>query len=188
MLKAVFSEFELQKMGFKFQGEEEYTSVNCVGSSEETMDAKIITKKCRGVVFKEVVKGTGTGKIKISAHFPYDVYVKMYGMSLGELIEGVNAYGRNSRHKNFSVVQDVYDEDGNEKLKAYPNCIVETGVARKINNGDEEVAELELEAAVIPDKFGNGMYEVPVADLTDQTVAQKWMSEFTPDLVSTIPR
>lgn len=183
MLEAVFSEFELRAMGFKFDGENKYKSVDCVGSSEETMDARVITKKCRGVIKKKVVKGTGMGVLKISAHIPYDVYVDMYGMSLDTLIDGVNAYGQNSRHKAFSVVQDVYDEDGNEKLKAYPNCIVESGLARKITNGDEEVAELELEIAVMPDDYGNGMYEAPLTDLKDETVKGKWMTEFAPKLV-----
>lgn len=178
-----FSEFELRAMGFKFKGEDTYSSVNCVGSSEEEMNIKIIKKKCRGVVVKKVAKGDGTGKLKITAHIPYDVYISMYGMTLDTLIDGVHAYGRNSVHKGFSVVQDVFDEDDNEKLKAYPNCIVETGIARKIENGAEEVAELDLEIAVMPDDYGNGMYEVIATDLKDESVKTQWMTAFTPDLV-----
>lgn len=181
----VFSEFELRAMGFKFDGKESYESVNCVGSSEEEMNTKIIKKKCRGAVVKEVVKGDGTGKLKITAHIPYDVYTNMYGMTLDTLIKGVQAYGRNSVHKRFAVVQDVFDEDGNEKLKAYPNCIVETGVSRKIENGAEEVAELELEIAVMPDDEGNGMYEAIVDDIDPEhaTLKTQWMTAFKPEMV-----
>lgn len=178
----VFSEFELRKMGLKFGKTTEYKSVDCVGSSEEEMNTKIITKKCRGVVVKEVVRGDGTGKLKITAHIPYEVYVEAYGMELGTLKEGVKAYGRNSVHSAFSVVQDVFDEDGNEKFKAYPNCVIETGVARKIENGAEEVAELELEIAVMPDEYGNGMYEA-LAEGLDQAISSKWMTAFEPSLV-----
>lgn len=185
MGKAGFSEFELRAMGFKFGDEGSYNPVNCVGSSEEAMNTKIIKKKCRGVVVKKVVKGDGTGTLKIAAHIPYDVYTEMYGMTLDGLISGVKAYGQNSIHKNMSIVQEVYDEDGNKKLKAYPNCILETGVSRKIENGAEEVAELELEIAVMPDDDGNGMYEVIVTDLDSgkENVKNQWMTAFTPELV-----
>ena len=57
----VFSEYELREMGFKFKKEEAYQSANCVGSCEEALESKIITKKCRGVVAKTTVKGTGNG-------------------------------------------------------------------------------------------------------------------------------
>lgn len=183
MLKTVFSEFELRAMGFKFDGDENYSSADCVGSCEESMNVKIIAKKCRGVVKKEIVKGDGTGTLKVSLHIPYDIYIKMHGMQLETLIDGVNAYGQSSRHKTFGVVQDVYDEDGNEKLKAYPNCIVKSGVSRKIENGAEEVAELELEISVMPDDYGNGMYEAPVDDLINESIINTWMTEFTPDMV-----
>lgn len=182
-MSKVFSDFELDQMGVKLEGSEAYIAVNCVGSSEEAMDARVVTKKCRGTVAKTVVRGTGTGKLKLKAHIPYDVYVGFYGMELDSLIEGVKAYGKNSKHKNFAVTQHVLDEDGIVKLKAYPNCVMTSGAARKIENGATEVAELELEADIMPDEFGNGMYEVLEADLTDSTVKSKWMTNFTPEMV-----
>ena len=180
---AVFSEFEVKKMGFKFKSAEAYNTVECIGSSEEEMNTKIITKSCRGVVKKKVVKGDGTGKLNVSLHMPYDIYVQAYGMELDSLIDGVKAYGQNSRHEEFSVVQDVFDEDGNEKLKAYPSCIIESGVVRKVENGAEEVAEIELEISVQPDDFGNGMYEALASELTDETVKNTWLTAFEPSLV-----
>ena len=183
MTNGVFSDFELDKMGIKFADAEAYQSGNCVGSCEEEMETKPITKSCRGVVVKKIVKGTGSGTLKISAHIPWEVYTEFYGMGLDTLLEGVKAYGRNSRHKAFGIVMHITDEDGAEKLKAYPNCIMETGVTRKIENGAEEVAELEVEVSVMPDEYGNGMYEALVSELTDESVKEKWLTEFTPDLV-----
>lgn len=183
MTNGVFSDFELDQMGFKFNGSDAYMSVNCVGSCEEEMESKTITKSCRGVVVKTVVRGTGAGTLKFSAHIPWAVYVEAYGMELETLIDGVKAYGRNSVHKAFSIVMHIKDEDGIEKLKAYPNAIITTGVSRKIENGAEEVAELELEVSVMPDDHGNGMYETIVSDLTDETVKTTWMTAFTPELV-----
>ena len=48
MTNGVFSDYELREMGIKFDGEEEYTAANCVGSCEEEMESKVISKKCRG--------------------------------------------------------------------------------------------------------------------------------------------
>jgi hypothetical protein len=183
MTNGVFSDFELDQMGLKFTDSESYESVNCVGSCEEEMETKKITKSCRGVVTKTVSKGTGAGTLKISAHIPWAVYTKAYGMNLASLIEGVKAYGRNSVHKAFGLVMHVNDEDGVEKYKAYPNCVMSTGIARKIENGAEEVAELEIEVSVMPDEYGNGLYEALATELTDETVKTKWMTEFTPALV-----
>lgn len=180
---AVFSEYELRKMGIKFKGSEAFVSTDCVGSCEEELESKVITKKCRGNVVKTTVKGTGNGTLSISMHMPYEVYVQAYGMELDTLIEGVKAYGQNSRHEGFAIVQDVFDEDGNEKFKAYPNCIIQTGVARKIENGAEEVAEIELEVSVMPDEYGNGVYEALASELADETIKTKWMTGFEPSMV-----
>lgn len=178
----VFSDFEVDQIGFKFDGSTAYQSAECIGSYEEGMDAKVVTKKCRGIVKKKIVKGTGTGVLKITAHMPYDIYTEMYGMNLDSLIDGVKGYGTNSIHPTFGLVAHVTDEDGVEKLKAYPNCVIESGTARKIENGAEEVAELEFEIAVSPDEYGQGMYEALVDDINETTAGQ-WMTAFTPELV-----
>lgn len=183
MDKKVFSDFELDLWGVKPVGAEAYSTVECIGNCEEEMNTRIITKKCRGVVKKKKVKPTGDGKYKITAHIPWAIYTEMFGMNVDGLIEGVKAYGTNSVHKEFSSVMHITDEDGNEKYKAYPNCVIETGLVRKIENGAEEVAELELEVAVMPDEDGNGLYEALADELTDETVKNTWMTAFTPELV-----
>lgn len=182
-MSAVFSEYEVRKIGFKFVGEEEYITAECIGSCEEAMNTRVITKKCRGVVKKKVVKPDGTGTLKFSMHMPWDIYVKVFGMENESVKDGVKTYGINNTHKVFSLVEEVYDEDDNKKLKAYPNCVVETGKTTKTENGAEEVAEMELEVAVSPDDFGNGLYEALVSELTDETVTNTWMTAFEPSLV-----
>lgn len=179
----VFSEYELKEIGLKFKSADTYSTIECVGSCEEEMESKVITKSCRGVVRKKIVKGTGNGTLKYSMHMPYEDYVKAYGMELDTLIAGVKAYGQNSVHEEFSITEHVFDEDGVEKFKAYPKCVCETGIARKIENGAEEVAEIELEVSVMPDEYGNGVYEALANDLEDESVKTTWMTAFTPDLV-----
>ena len=181
-MNTVFSEYEVREMGFKFKSDSAYQSANCVGSSEEEMNAKVISKSCRGAVVKKIVKGDGTGKISLSVHMPYDIYVQAYGMTLDTLVAGVKAYGRNSVHESFAIVQHVYDEDGNEMYKAYPNCIIESGKTSKIENGAEEVAEIEMEISLMPDDYGNGMYQALASELTDSNLKTKWMSAFEPSM------
>ncbi|MBR3592154.1 MAG: phage tail protein [Clostridia bacterium] len=183
MDKRVFSDFELDQWGIKPEGAEATTVVECVGSCEEEMNTRIITKKCRGVVKKKKVKPTGDGKYKITVHMPWAVYTELFGMNVDGLVEGVKAYGTNSTHKNFSSTMHITDEDGVEKYKAYPNCVIETGLARKIENGAEEVAEVELEVSVMPDEYGNGLYEALADELKDENIADTWMTAFTPEMV-----
>lgn len=185
MTNGVFSDYEVDEVGFLFEDADAYASAKCIGSSEEEMEVKVITKLCRGVVAKEKVKPTGRGTVKLALHIPKAIYDEMFGMNLESLINGVKGYGRNSVHKNFGMVQHVKDEDDVEKLKAYPNCVVKTGKTSKIENGAEEVALVELEVSVSPDEYGQGVYEALV-DEVDATVANTWMKAFTPELVQAV--
>jgi len=185
MTNGVFSDYELDQMSVKFHGDEAatYKTMNCVGSMEEEMESKTVTKSCRGVVAKTRSRGTGSGTLTISAHVPWEIFTNAYGMVLDSVKEGVMAYGSNSIHKTFSIVAHVKDEDGVEKLKAYPNCVITTGVVRNIENGAEEVAEMEMEISVMPDEYGNGLYEAIVTELTEESLKNTWMTAFAPELV-----
>lgn len=184
MTNGVFSDFEIDRMSVKFKEAEAAISMNCVGSVEEEMTAKVITKMCRGVTIKNIVKGTGEGVLNISAHVPHDIFKEAFGMELDTLKTGVSAYGSNSIHKEFCLTAHVKDEDGAEKYKAYPRCICAARPAISVENGAEEVAEVEMEINVMPDDFGNGMYEA-LAEGLDETIVSAWMETFTPELVQT---
>lgn len=182
MTNGVFSDFEIDRIGVKFTGADATVAMNCIGSVEEEMTAKAVTKKCRGVVIKNTVKGTGEGTLTISAHVPYEIFKQAFGMEQDTLKDGVIAYGSNSRHKEFCLTMHVVDEDGAEKYKAYPKCIFSARPTISTENGAEEVAEVELTISVAPDEDGNGMYEA-LADGLDTQIASKWIEEFTPALV-----
>lgn len=183
MTKGVFSEFEVQEQHIKVAGQESFMDMNCVGSSEEELEVKVITKNCRGVVAKKKIKGTGAGTLTESLHVPYDIYNMIYDMNQGdELLEGVVGYGQKSKHPEFALTQKVLDEDDVVKLKAYPRCIIESGPHRPVENGAEEVPELELTISLMPDEYGYCMYEALYGSV-DETVAQTWLTGFTPALV-----
>ena len=180
--KQVFSEYEINQMFIKVEGSETYEDTSCLGNFEEELEVRVMQKKCKGKVAKVRVKGTGNGTLKLSMHCPYEIYTKVYGMALDTLKEGVQAYGENSIHKEFSITQRVFDEDNVEKFKAYPKCIIKSSMARKVEQGAEEVAEIDMEISVMPDEFGNGMYEALSADLTDETLKTDWLTKFTPSM------
>jgi hypothetical protein len=106
----------------------------------------------------------------------------MYAMNRENLVEGVKAFGQGSSHPEFSITQKVVDEDDEIKFKAYPRCILESGPKRPVENGQEEVPELELTIGLLPDENGECMYEALENDL-DKEIAGKWMTEFEPSLV-----
>ena len=86
-------------------------------------------------------------------------------------------------HPVFCMTALVTDEDGNKKLKAWPKCVISSGPKPNIENGADEVAEVEFEIAVSPDDDGFGVYEAIESDLKDETVKTTWLESFTPDMV-----
>lgn len=182
----VFSDYEVKESAIKFAGEGEInaTKVGCVGSLEEAMDVRTVVKKCEGIVVKSRTKGTGSGSLKVSLHMLWSLYVKAYGMIFKDkLAEGVYAYGKDSTHKEFTWMCKVLDEDDLVKYLAYPRCVISSGTVKKIENGSEEVAEIEMEIAVFPDEQGFGKYEAIESELTDDSIKNKWLTSFNYDLV-----
>lgn len=183
MYTKVFSEYEVNQIGIIMTGAAEGITNECVGSAEESMNAKTVVKKCKGVEAKSRTKGDGTGEVKLSLHIEYDAYTKMFGMDVDGLKDGVKAYGEHSSHAVFCLTEKVLDEDNVAKLKAYPNCQIKEGMSRKTENGADEIAEVELTIAVMPDDYGHGVYEAIEETITDEEVKTDWMTKFKPDLV-----
>lgn len=182
----IFSEFEIIEQHIKVAGEDTYEDMNCVGSIEEELAVRTITKKCRGRIRKKRTRGTGDGTLKESLHVPRTVYNKIYDMTREKLAKGVYAYGENSKHPEFSLTQKVLDEDENVKYKAYPRCILSSGPSRKIENGAEEVAELEMTIDLMPDENGECMYEALESELESEEIKQQWLTNFSLELVKAV--
>lgn len=176
----VFSEYEVRLMNIIIDGT--VWPIKCIGKWEESMEVRKTVKKCRGVVAKQRTRGTGSGTGKVTAHMPYECYNALHGMDNESLADGVKGYGTDSVHPVAVITQEVYDEDDVLKLKAYPNCVATTGPARSVENGAEEVAEVELEVGISPDDNGIGVYEA-LADGLAEGIKIAWMESFTPELV-----
>lgn len=182
-----FSEFEVKESSIKFNKESDVTSntIGCVGSFEEELDTKSITKKCEGVVVKNVTKCAGSGTIKVSLHIRNDIYMRMLGMNDSKLKNGVYGYGKDSIHEPFTYLAKVLDEDGVTKYVAYPNCVLSSGPSSKIENGAEEVSEREVEINLAIDNQGYIKYECLAEELdeSDENLGEQWMKQFNYDLI-----
>ena len=183
-----FSKWEVRKLAIKMKDAAAYKSADCVGKLEDEYELKRVVKKCRGVE-KKVKHKPVKGTLTLSLHIPYDIYVDMFDMERDDLIEGVQGYGMDNIHQDFSVVAEMYNEDDEMMLVAYPNCVSATGPDTSVENGAEEIAEVELEISLMPDENGYFRYESMPDDLGtgNTTIASTWMTNFTPELVAKSP-
>lgn len=179
----VFSEYEVLELGF-LMGPEKVYHVKCTGSVEEELEVRTVTKKCRGKVDKTRSFGAGNGTLTVSAHVPYEMYHELYGFVNKGLKKGVYAYGTTSVHPEFTTTALLRDEDNLYKYKAYPRCVLQSNMSRSVENGADEIAELEVEIALMPDENENVIYEALQDDLEDEDLKNRWMEEFSLDLIT----
>ena len=180
----IFSDYEVRKIGIKLNasGSTQYVA-ECLGKMEDECETRTVTKKCRGVTAKKRTFGTGAGRATISAHWPIEIRIAIYALQRSDLKAGVRAYGKPNAHPEFTLTADVFDEDGNEKLLAYPRCVMESGPDFNAENGADEIEEKELTINFMPDDKGYGKYEALVADV-DSSISDAWFDDFTPELVA----
>ena len=79
---SVFSNFEIKNASIKFKDSDgAFTKLGCVGSAEDELEVKVVTKNCEGVLAKSVARGAGSGTLTMSLHMRYDLYVEAFGMN-----------------------------------------------------------------------------------------------------------
>lgn len=187
---SVFSEYELRELAVKFNDDDgdTFTHADCVGSWEDEAETLTVTKNCRGKVAKKRTTGTGSGTVTWTGHIPEAIKAKMFDMIREDLAAGVQGYGSENRHKEFTVVGRYLNEDGEEKYFAYPKMVANT-YSGSTENGSEEVAEREVELSYMPDEHGYGKYEALASDLAEDAnqLKTKWMTEWTPELMQASP-
>lgn len=179
----IFSEYDIEQWGIQFEEDGEAVIMDTLGTAEETMEVRTVTKQKRNMPWKTRTKPTGSGEVKVTAHVREDVLKNMFGMFVTGYKDGVTVYGSNSAHNQFCMTELVTDEDGNKKLKAYPCCTVKEGLSRKVETNSEEIAEVEMTISVDPDADGNGLYEIVMTDATEDGLIDAWMKDFNTDLV-----
>lgn len=162
------------------------TKFGCVGSVEGETTLKEIIKMCEGVEVKKKVKPEKID-LTVSAHIPVAVVRDMFGLKTEGLKPGIYSYAKDSKGKEFIYTADVIDEfEDVTKLIAFPRAVSATGFKFAIENGADEVAEMEVEITCYPDEQGNLYYEALVSELTDTTIVETWHSQFTYSLVEQV--
>lgn len=181
----VWSEFSIEEQYIKVAGQESYTDMSCVGTAEHELESKTVRKKCKGVVVKQLTRGTGNGTLTEKLHVPRTVYNMIYNMNRDDLKDGIVSYGQESRHPEFSLTMLIENEDGDVMLRAYPRCKIMNGPKKSIENGAEEVAELDLTISILPDEYGTAVYDALKSELSED-IAKDWLTKFTPEFAHII--
>jgi len=176
----VYSYYECDQLAIKVAGDESYTRDDCVGSLNVERETKTVTKKCRGVVKKRKTKPTGNGTITLKMHIKMALYRRIHAMTNEGLQPGVYAFDNTQSMPELALTARVKDEDDNIMFLGYPRCKVEEINALEIENGAEEVAELEMKLSYMPDDYNKGEYQALEVELTgDVLTPSNWMTTFS---------
>ena len=176
----VYSYFECDQLAIKVAGDNEYTRDDCVGSIEVERETKTVTKSCRGVVKKRKTKPTGNGTITLKLHIKLGLHRKLTAMTNEGLQPGIYAWDNTVPMPEASVTARVKDEDDNIMFLGYPRCKVEELNTLSIENGAEEVAEVEIKMSYMPDDYNKGEYQALKDELTGNVLTpENWMTTFS---------
>ena len=176
----VYSYFECDQLAMKVAGDEAYTRDDCIGSLNVERETKTVTKSWRGVVKKRKTKPTGNGTIELKLHMKLALYRRINAMTNEGLQPGVYAFDNTQSMPELALTARVKDEDDNIMFLGYPRCKVEEINKLEIENGAEEVAEVEMKLSYMPDDFNKGEYQALEAELTGDVLnAKNWMTAFS---------
>lgn len=179
----VYSYFECDQLAMKVAGDEEYTRDDCIGSLDVERETKTVTKKCRGVIKKRKTKPTGNGTLTLKMHIKLALYRRINAMTNTGLQPGVYAFDNTQSMPELALTARVKDEDDNVMFLGYPRCKVEEINKLEIENGAEEVAEVEMKLSYMPDDYNKGEYQALEDELTGDVLnADNWMTDFDSDI------
>lgn len=154
------------------------TALGCVGAVNGTAETRAVSKRCEGDVVKE---RTIIQKLNMTfrGHMPVGVIRDVFGLSNKDLKEGVHGYGKHSAGSSGSLTFDVYDMDESViKKVAFPNITWTGGLSINLENGLDEIAEVEVAFSAYFDENGYCYYE------TFDDAISGWNKEFTSELVA----
>lgn len=170
---------------FKGDDKDKSTKFGCVGSIEGETEMKELVKHCEGVEVRKRVKPEKM-TLTLEGHVKVDVMRNIVGLENKDLKKGIYRYSTDAKGKEFTLTGDVEDEfEDVTKLIAFPNCISNEGLKFSIENGADEVAEVEMEFDAYPE--GKDIYYEAIIDELDDDdkddIQEKWHSEFDMDLI-----
>ncbi|EOS9373537.1 phage tail protein [Listeria innocua] len=192
-MATIIEEFDATRVtnvGTKFSEDATSIAFGCLGSIEGETELLELVKKCEGV---ETKKKTTPQKMSLTlnGHVKVPVLQDIFGLSNEGLKAGVYSYGADSLSKPFVLTADVLDEfEAQTKLIAFSNCVAATGLKITVENGADEVAEVELEFTAMIDDNRKCYYEAIISELDEadkDAFVKQWHTNFTPDMVIATP-
>lgn len=191
MVVTHFDAVSINNVGIQFKTGttyEEGTSFGCVGSLEGESDVTEKQLKCGNRVLKSITKVNFMTFNVTVANAPIAVVRSIFGLENEGLKTGVYSFGENSKGQDFIFTGDIVDEfEDVTKMIAFPNASNISGLKiQAIENGADEVANLEFEFRALPDADGKFYYEAVAGDVVDQAVKDQWHTAFTSTLVAEV--
>ena len=137
--------------------------LGCTGALSGTTVVKTITKVCEGVPVKEKSIPQYM-ELVFRGHLYVETYRKLFGFKADETILTQHAYGTHSRNASGVFAWESENMEGDFiKTMSFPNAVVTNGYAFNIENGVEEIAEVELSIKAMADANGDFFTEDIVA-------------------------
>ena len=156
----------------------------CIGTLDGTANVEEVVKKCEGVVVKKIKRVTDM-TVALTGHAKIPASRKIMGLSNEGLKTGVYAYGTDTFSNSFVFAAKVLDMDGNIKYIAFSNLENVKGLSVKVNNDTTEIEMKDFEFSALADSNKKFYYEAYESELdeSDTTLKEKWLTNFTPELV-----
>lgn len=156
----------------------------CIGTLDGTADISTVEKKCEGSVVK-TAKKVNKVNVTLTGHPFTTVARKIVGLTNEGLKTGVYGYNVNIKSKKIVLTAKIVDMDGNIKYIAFPNMDDVKGLTIKVNNDVTEIEMKDFEFSALKDTNNMCYYEALESELEDENVKEKWLTNFTPELVKT---
>lgn len=179
-----FDEFKVTNASMQFLVDGALTPgvpLGCTGKLELETEMKSVIKKCEGDEVRHVdiptqIKGTWTG------HMPVENLRKAWGLVTKGLKKGIFAYGTSSRQGRGVLTFEVLDlDEETHMLRAFTNMQFSDGLKWELENGGEEIAEIEQAFISMKDDNSLFFYEA-MADELDEETKKQWLLSFSPEL------
>lgn len=176
-----FEDYKIKEGSIQFQGESA-VSFGCIGTLDATANVNEAVKRCEGKTVKKA-KTVVDMTVALTGHAKVTTSRNIMGLSNKGLKTGVYGYGSDSFSKPFVFAAKVIDMDGNVKYIAFSNLEDVKGLSVKVNNDATEIEMKDFEFTALADSNDMFYYEAYEDELEDDEVKQKWLTNFTPDLV-----
>jgi len=181
-----FDAVRITNFAIKYKSETASTQFGSVGQISGETVLRTITKNKEGIPAKKKSVPQSMN-LTLNAHIFVETARKLFGLSNEGLKPGVYSYGNDSKSPEFCLTADVIDEfEDVVKKISFPNSSSTSGLTLNIENGAEEIAQLELSFEVLQDSLRKLYYEAFEVEM-DEDVKTQWHQNFSPDLVKLIP-